>query len=704
MDQTQTPIRQTAQSASEKMGFWSRFVGFFRATRIFFRETLFRVFGFVFLILVYILTKMLFRIWNLKQLFHRTTADETASFTPTEILFSRFAGKLLSRFKISTGVSIDKISLIEIALRNMKVKKTRTIITVGGMAVGIASIVFLVSLGYGLERLVTSRVAKLEEMQQADVSPQAGSRIKITDKTIADFTALPDVDAVLPQISVVGRVNYQNSVSDMAAYGVTSQYLIRSAIQPVSGRFFESDTITAPPELENASEDTSALQVSAQRGTVISDVAFSSEGVNWVRLRKDPDPDAEFLGYVRVSSDEQIGLEVWGSTYLSAHDEAGHAAVSPSGEKLGQWIEGEYPVYSEEKCSETNPDCVLGTYLLKRTGEDQVVAKGYFTLSDDWLKTRLITTEEKDKLLEEKNGGLALNISASGDGWVQIGGLNDAADAEGKNIEKAALPKSALREAVVSRAMLRILNLQESEAIDKSISVSFVITGNLLDDTQRKVESIPADFKIVGVIPEDKTPIFYVAFSDLRSLGVKNYSQIKVAAENQALLPEVRNQIQSMGYATSSVADTVDQIKVFFARARLVLALLGMAALGVAALGMFNTLTVSLLERTREVGLMKAIGMKSHEVQELFLTESMVMAFFGGILGLTLGIALGKSIGIVLSLFAYFRGIGYIDVSFVPASFIIVILIFSLFVGIVTGIYPARRATNISALNALRYE
>ena len=208
----------------------------------------------------------------------------------------------------------------------------------------------------------------------------------------------------------------------------------------------------------------------------------------------------------------------------------------------------------------------------------------------------------------------------------------------------------------------------------------------------------------MAVIPEDKSPIFYVPFIDLRGLGIEYYSQVKITANNQEVLSDVRKQVEGMGYVTTSVADTVTQINSFFASARIILGLLGMVALGVAALGMFNTLTVSLLERTREVGLMKAIGMKSVEVQELFLTESMVMAFFGGILGLLVGLIGGKALGAGLSLLSLFKGAGTIDVSYIPPAFIVAILIFSLIVGIVTGIYPARRATSISALNALRYE
>ncbi len=129
-----------------------------------------------------------------------------------------------------------------------------------------------------------------------------------------------------------------------------------------------------------------------------------------------------------------------------------------------------------------------------------------------------------------------------------------------------------------------------------------------------------------------------------------------------------------------------------------------MAALLVATLGMFNTLTVSLLERTREVGLMKALGMKSDEVKELFLIESLIMGMLGGFLGIILGFVAGKLLSLVLSVFALVKGVGIIDITFIPLGFVLVIVFLAILVGIVTGLYPAKRAKHISALNALRYE
>jgi ABC-type antimicrobial peptide transport system permease subunit len=696
---TPAPLANEVSSVPRHWGV----MGWLRHAGDFFRHSFMRIFMFILLILVYIFAKIAFHIWYFRVLWrekHSSNQDADAMGTPSEILFSRFSSRLFRFFHTASGESIDKINLIEIAIRNMKGKKTRTAVTIGGMAIGIGSIVFLVSIGYGLQRLVISQVAKLEEMQQADVSLQPGGKIKISDDTINDFAQIPNVRSVAPLIGVVGRVNYQNSISDMAVYGVTGEYLKQSAIRPVQRKFFESNDLVLS---SGGSESvTPTREIPKKSGDTIGDIAFSGNGLNWVRLREDPDSDAPLLGYGKVEITEVFGAMVWGGSY-TAKDEFGNAATDANGKALGKWVRASFSMFEETACSETETDCVGGTYLLLRDeNNDPVVKQGYFAVTDDWLVLREPTAKELAELSQGGGTLPTLNIKDSGDGWVEVEGEGEVTAEEA--VERVALSSSAKREAVVSRAMLRILSIDEATAVGQTFNTSFVITSSLLPDSQKKVESVSADYTIVAVIPEDKSPIFYVPFIDLRGLGIEYYSQVKITAASQEVLSDVRKQVEGMGYVTTSVADTVSQINSFFASARIILGLLGMVALGVAALGMFNTLTVSLLERTREVGLMKAIGMKSVEVQELFLTESMVMAFFGGILGLLVGLIGGKALGAGLSLLAIFKGAGAIDVSYIPPSFIVAILIFSLIVGIVTGIYPARRATSISALNALRYE
>jgi putative ABC transport system permease protein len=455
--------------------------------------------------------------------------------------------------------TIARTELINLALQNMVSKKNRSSVTIGGMAVGIAAIVFLVSIGYGLQSLVINRVARLEEMRQTDVSVLPGSNLLLNDEVLTSFRSIAGVELALPQIAVVGKVNYNNSSTDMAVYGVTQEYLEQSAISPVLGKSFKSN------ELET-----------------------------------------------KIKAEKE-------STLISEQD---------------------------------NND------------------------RDD----RLITGD-----------------------WVEVDGESDIQ--ERLKVAKVIFPDSMKdRDAVVNRSFLKVLSISEEEAIGKKFNVSYISTSKSLLEDQNRIESTSVEYTVIGVTPDDITPLFYVPFIHLKVLGISNYSQVKVVVEQEDKLTDVRSYIESQGFVTSSVVDTVEQINSLFATTRMILALLGTVALFVAGLGMFNTLTVSLLERTREVGLLKAMGMKSYEIRDLFLAESMIMGSLGGFLGLSLGLIIGKILEIALSIYAVMNGIGTLSIVNIPISFALFIILLSFLVGVFTGIYPAKRATKISALNALRYE
>ncbi len=600
--------------------------------------------------------------------------------------------------------TINRINLIDLAMRNMLFKRSRAIITVGGMAIGIGAIVFLVSIGFGLQELVTRRVARLDELSQADMSTQPGSKEKITDKTLARLKDIQSVDKTLPLIASVARVNFQNSISDMAVYAVTTDYLKQSAIKPIRGEIFSSDEIALTEESDGKVAGIAIDSLSDPTlGGISGKVEFTIHPEEWVKVRKSPTKSGKVLGYTKRTEGVQTGTQVWGSVYIES--EKSQLITGADGSSLAPWIEASYPLWEKKQCSPKDPDCVEGQYRILR---DESLQQAYLTgyaapVYMEVIKSSTLTQNDQVLGIEtDANATESAGIVQSEEGWVVI--ASESASATTDNITKVDLPKTSKKVAVVNSAMLKILGLTENDALGKTFSSSFVIVGDLLEDNTKKIESNPVDYTIVGVVPDDKTPYFYVPFIDLRSLGVRNYSQVKVVVDDSAQLGAVRKQIESIGFTTRSVADTVKQIDRLFAAARTVLAVIGTVALAVAALGMFNTLTVSLLERTREVGLMKAMGMKSHEVQELFLTESMVMGFFGGILGIAIGYSAGKLVGLLLSIFSLSKGAGFIDIAYLPPAFTTFIFLISLLVGIATGIYPARRATKISALNALRYE
>jgi len=562
--------------------------------------------------------------------------------------------------KLKTG-SISQVDLLELSIRNLVAKKNRTIITIGGMTIGIAIIVFLVSLGYGLQELVVKRVARLEEMSQADVMPQTGGKLKINDQTLNQISGIKNIKAVLPLISVVGRVSYSNSVSDMAVYGVISNYLKQSAIKPIYGKIFESNDLVSkvlPKKDDKILVELSADEAS-ESANVASTINYSISSKAWIKVRESADPKSKILGYTKKTSDLASGIEISGTNF-----------VDIDGKTSQKWIKSKVLLWKMEKCDENEGDCENGEYMVSREKDgSQSNQIGYFGLISE----------------------------------IKILDKTVAVESEIKQ-EPVSLSDSALKKAVVNKTFLKVLGIKENEAVGKKFTTTFVVVGNLLSKENETVESVPTEYEIIGVTPDEKSPIFFVPFIDLRGLGIENYSQIKIVANNGNDLPTIRQQIEAMGYITSSVSDTVAQINSLFSTLRTMLALLGLMALSVAALGMFNTLTVSLMERTREVGLMKAMGMKSYEVRELFLAESLIMGLCGGVFGLILGFLMGKLLGLILSIFSISKGIGFIDISYIPIIFVILIIVLSLLIGILTGIYPAKRATKISALNALRYE
>ena len=134
------------------------------------------------------------------------------------------------------------------------------------------------------------------------------------------------------------------------------------------------------------------------------------------------------------------------------------------------------------------------------------------------------------------------------------------------------------------------------------------------------------------------------------------------------------------------------------------LALFGGIALIVSAIGMFNTMTVTLLERTNEIGIMRTIGASPSSIKVLFLSESIVMGFLGGIVGIIIGVGGGTLINFLLNTLATRMGGMAISLFRFPLVFLSFIAIFSAVMGFFTGVFPARRASSLNPLDAIRYK
>ncbi|MEP7162783.1 MAG: FtsX-like permease family protein, partial [Candidatus Moraniibacteriota bacterium] len=166
----------------------------------------------------------------------------------------------------------------------------------------------------------------------------------------------------------------------------------------------------------------------------------------------------------------------------------------------------------------------------------------------------------------------------------------------------------------------------------------------------------------------------------------------------------VRAGINELSLTASSISETIDQANKVFSAIQLILMIFGLIALIVSAIGMFNTMTIALLERTEEIGIMKAIGASKTSISLMFIMEATLMGFLGALGGVFLGYMNGEIINLLVNAIANRFGGESVDLFFSPLWFVLTVILFGAFVGLLTGIFPARAASKIDTLDALRYK
>lgn len=180
---------------------------------------------------------------------------------------------------------------------------------------------------------------------------------------------------------------------------------------------------------------------------------------------------------------------------------------------------------------------------------------------------------------------------------------------------------------------------------------------------------------------------------------------MKILAQNKEVVGEIRKKINNMGLTTQSPIDTLDQINQIFRFFNFILVGFGGIGMLIAVLGMFNTLTISLLERTKEIGLLVSIGARSRDVKRLFIFEALILSLLGGVIGVIVAFSLGKIIDFTLMRVAVARGItDTFSIFSLPFLVIVYTLVFIMLVGLLVVYLPARRASRISPIDALRHE
>jgi putative ABC transport system permease protein len=182
------------------------------------------------------------------------------------------------------------------------------------------------------------------------------------------------------------------------------------------------------------------------------------------------------------------------------------------------------------------------------------------------------------------------------------------------------------------------------------------------------------------------------------------YSSVSVRVKNPTQVQTVEDAIKKMGFTTFSILDATQSLRRIFVVLDMFLLIFGSLALAVASIGIVNTLVMAILERRREIGIMKAIGASDGDVKKLFFAEAGAMGVLGGIVGVVLGWAIGQVINFGVNI--YLKSLSVPPEHFwaVPLWLVVFAILFSLLISLISGLYPASRAARLDPVQTLRYE
>lgn len=182
------------------------------------------------------------------------------------------------------------------------------------------------------------------------------------------------------------------------------------------------------------------------------------------------------------------------------------------------------------------------------------------------------------------------------------------------------------------------------------------------------------------------------------------YGSLTVRVKSPEKVTAVEDSIKKMGFGTFSLLDAAQNLRRVFGVFDSLLGIFGSLALVVASLGVINTLVMAILERRREIGVLKALGASDRDVRRLFFMEAGAMGLFGGLLGLVFGWGIGRVITFATNLYLRSQQIPPTNVTAVPLWLAAFAIGFAVAVSLVAGIYPASRAARLNPVEALRYE
>ncbi|MDT5062979.1 MAG: hypothetical protein QOH63_3438 [Acidobacteriota bacterium] len=311
--------------------------------------------------------------------------------------------------------------------------------------------------------------------------------------------------------------------------------------------------------------------------------------------------------------------------------------------------------------------------------------------------------------------------------WTRDFGFGKPGDALGQMIEFLAPPKKESKDKADQESDPNFFGIPLDEDGDEApadslVARSFRIVGVLSKETKGGPSGGggPRMFDANVYIPlqaarawnmEYRNPMNEVALELARESGMlgkeetEGYDSATVRVKDVVAMTDVRKRLSEIGFGTFSIVDELEQLRTVFLIINSALGLLGGISLLVASFGIANTMIMSILERTREIGIMKAIGAEDREIKFIFFVEAGVIGLTGGVVGALLA----WGIDAVANRLAYRfilqpQGASYVDFFALPPYLWLGAILFAVLVSILAALYPAARAARIDPVKALRHD
>jgi putative ABC transport system permease protein len=301
--------------------------------------------------------------------------------------------------------------------------------------------------------------------------------------------------------------------------------------------------------------------------------------------------------------------------------------------------------------------------------------------------------------------------SAAGAGWDIVTG-----DSVVSTLFAGKYDNLQSNEIVLTKDLIDAYQKTPEEVIGKKIKLT---DQPILFGSQSKPIE-PIEYIVVGVIEKIRNFVYIISLEEgLQTLTQKNgyltvdeyintagFQSVYVKASEERFVEQIASEIRNLGFDVSTLEDVLSVFSVLFTIIPFIFTIIGGIAIFVSAIGIINTMLMSVFERTREIGVLKAVGAKNRDILSLFITESGMIGGLGGGLAVFLSLfVMGVGNNLFMEKVVPQVGLRGVDYLFIyDNNLLIYSFLASLLTGILAGLYPAIRASRLNPVDALRFE